>query len=723
MRYRCNVGRFRGWVQIASTFVVLVGLVVCGGWLFGIAALQRLHPHLASMKLNTATALVLIGLALRFSLDGAARVRSRRRLALAAVAIGGATLAEYVLDANVGIDELLRADPTTFGVPGRMALATAGCVVVLGAALACLETCLAEWLALGGALFAHVALLGYLYGIEDLYVVGPFASVPLHTAGALYVLAIGIVLSRPQRGLMRFVASDSPGGVLARRLLPAAVVLPAVLPLVRQWGEHSGLYSPAVGRALLVTSTSVVFLILIWGTAAAVVRADQQRRAAESSVREREAYLAISNERLRVLAEVSSTFARAATDYQALLDQIVRTIADIVGDGCMITLLSADGELLLGAANAHRDAVLELDYKDYFIGFAVPKATSSSIAAQVARSGEPLRADILPAAMVAQTEEVLKPLVARLNVHGFAVVPIRARQIVIGTLSLMRSAPGRSYTADDVTLLQDLADRAGLAIENARLYERLEQRVRERTAELETANQELEAFSYSVAHDLRSPLRGISGFSRAVLEDYADRLDADGVEHLQRIEAGAQRMAHLLDDLLDLARVSRAEVHRTCIDLSAMARGVVARLQISQPREIDLIVQDGLVVEADPRLLDIVLTNLLGNAWKFTGKRAHARIELGAQRDTGTTIYMVRDNGVGFEAAYLGKLFGVFQRLHTVHEFEGTGIGLAIAQRIIHRHGGRIWAEGQVDRGATFFFTLEPTPAIRASGRRLEAVS
>jgi len=717
------VARFRGWAQIASVFVILVGAVVCCGWLFGIAALQRLHPHLASMKLNTAIVLILMGLALWFALHGPDCTRARRRLGTVAAAIAAATLVEYGLGVSVGIDELLRTDPTALGVPGRMAPATAGCVVVLGVALACLETRVAEWLALIGALFAHVALLGYLYGIEDLYVSGPFSSVPLHAAAALYALAIGIVLSQPRRGLMRFVANDSPGGVLARRLLPAAVVLPAVLPLVRQWGEQSALYSAGVGRALLVTSTSVVFLILIWGTAAAVVRADQQRRAAEGSVREREAYLAISNERLRVLAEVSNTFARAATDYQVLLDQIARTIADVVGDGCAVTLLAPDGDQLLPAANAHRDPALELDYRNYFVGCVVSKTTSNSISARVARTGEPLCADILPAAMVAQSDPALRPLVERLNVHGFAVAPIRAHQTVIGTVSLMRSTPGRSYTADDLMLLQDVADRAGLAIENARLYEGLEQRVRERTAELETANRELEAFSYSVAHDLRSPLRGLAGFSRTLLEDYAAGLDADGVEYLTRIEAGAQRMGRLIDDLLDLARVSRAVVHRKRVDLSGMARAVLARLQLAQPREVEIIIEDGLVAEADPRLLDIVLMNLLGNAWKFTSKRAHAHIELSMCANTRTTTYVVRDNGAGFEAAYLGKLFGVFERLHTVHEFEGTGIGLAIAQRIIHRHGGRIWAEGQVDRGAAFFFTLEPTQTIRDVAARLEAVS
>jgi signal transduction histidine kinase len=573
-----------------------------------------------------------------------------------------------------------------------------------------------------GAVVAHLALLGYLYGVPDLYAIKPFNSVALHTAVALGVLGLGIILARPQRGIVRVVSSDSPGGMLARRLLPAAVAAPAALALALQWGEHAGLYGGGFGRAMLVLCSTVLFAVLIWGTAAALTHVDQRRRAAEDDVRTSEARKTVllaelvrSSDRLRVLSQVSDAFAAVATSYQALIDQVARTVAKIVGDGCMVTLLSDDGERLFNAANAHRDPALESDYKAYLAGLSLPVATSTAIAAAVVRTGQPRRADVQPDAIVAHSDDALKPVVARLNIHGFAVVAIRVRHAVIGTLSVQRSEPNRSYTDDDVTLLQDLADRAGLAIENARLYGQLEQRVRERTRELEIANGELEAFSYSVAHDLRAPLRGIAGFSRTVIEDYADRLPADGVGHLTRIEAGAQRMALLIDDLLDLARVSRAQLRSSRVDLSAMARTAIARLQAEQPvRNVEIVVEDGLVAQADPGLLDIALTNLLDNAWKFTGKRARARIELAACADQRPRTFFIRDNGAGFEAKYAAKLFGVFERLHPANEFEGTGIGLAIARRIIDRHGGRIWAESTVGEGATFFFTLETAVASDA---------
>ena len=235
----------------------------------------------------------------------------------------------------------------------------------------------------------------------------------------------------------------------------------------------------------------------------------------------------------------------------------------------------------------------------------------------------------------------------------------------------------------------------------------LEQRVIDRTAQLEAANKELEAFSYSVSHDLRAPLRSIDGFSQAVMEDYGDKLGPDGQADLQRVRAATQRMAQLIDDMLDLSRVTRAKLVREEIDLSALARSVGAEIQKAEPRRhVDFRVTEGLAVEADPRLLRIVLENLLRNAWKFTGKHATANIEFGVLRDNGKPAYFVRDDGAGFDMTYANKLFGAFQRLHAMTDFSGTGVGLATVQRIVARHGGRVWAEGAVEKGATFYFTL-----------------
>ncbi len=229
-----------------------------------------------------------------------------------------------------------------------------------------------------------------------------------------------------------------------------------------------------------------------------------------------------------------------------------------------------------------------------------------------------------------------------------------------------------------------------------------------REAQLQASNRELEAFSYSVAHDLRAPLRGMTGFAQLLLEDYGEKLDAEGLDCLQEIHHNARRMAALIDALLSLARVARSELRPERLDLSAVARGVVAHLGRDEPaRAVEVVLAPHLPVDADPALAQTLVENLIGNAWKFTGKVATPRIELGAtMTDADRHTFFVRDNGAGFDMTFAGKLFAPFQRLHTAGEFPGTGIGLATVQRIVHRHGGRVWAEGKVGAGATFFFTL-----------------
>ncbi|HEU5315479.1 MAG TPA: ATP-binding protein, partial [Chloroflexota bacterium] len=254
------------------------------------------------------------------------------------------------------------------------------------------------------------------------------------------------------------------------------------------------------------------------------------------------------------------------------------------------------------------------------------------------------------------------------------------------------------------------------------------------TTRLAESNKELEAFAYSVSHDLRAPLRSIDGFSRIVLDRYAAQLDAVGQDYLRRVRAASQRMGQLIDDLLALSRVSRAELRRERLDLTALAQAVAAELRERQPeRHVDLLVRSGLEAIGDPSLVRAVLENLIGNAWKFTGKRERARIEVGTlgslvgrgtlgapERRTptrldGLTAFFVRDNGAGFDMAYADKLFGAFQRLHATADFEGTGVGLATVQRIVRRHGGWVWAESEVDQGATFYFALPTAPTTHAA--------
>jgi PAS domain S-box-containing protein len=246
----------------------------------------------------------------------------------------------------------------------------------------------------------------------------------------------------------------------------------------------------------------------------------------------------------------------------------------------------------------------------------------------------------------------------------------------------------------------------GVVRDITELKERTED-LKRKTVELAALNKELESFSYSVSHDLRAPLRSIDGFSEALLEDYGINLDEKGKGYLQRVRASSLRMTELIDALLVLSRVTRSEMRHESVDLSEIAQEMATELQETQPeRQVDFIIMPGLVANGDKTLIRSVLENLLGNAWKFTGKKPNARIEFGVTEHAGKRTYFVSDNGAGFDKAYTDKLFGTFQRLHTTDEFSGIGIGLATVKRIIHRHGGQVWAEGEIGKGATFYFTL-----------------
>jgi signal transduction histidine kinase len=240
-----------------------------------------------------------------------------------------------------------------------------------------------------------------------------------------------------------------------------------------------------------------------------------------------------------------------------------------------------------------------------------------------------------------------------------------------------------------------------------RAQDELELRVSERTRELVSANQELEAFSYSVSHDLRGPLDALNGFSYVLLKNYSDRLDANGKESLQSIRTAAVRMSELIDDLLNLSRITTSTIHREKIDLSAFARSIMEELFRTAPeRKVEFIAPPVAEAFADVRLLRIVMDNLLRNAWKYTSHHEHARIEFGSDAQNGRNVYFVRDDGSGFEPRSVDRLFQPFQRLHSAEEFPGNGIGLATVRRIVQRHGGNVWAEGVVEKGATFYFTL-----------------
>jgi PAS domain S-box-containing protein len=312
---------------------------------------------------------------------------------------------------------------------------------------------------------------------------------------------------------------------------------------------------------------------------------------------------------------------------------------------------------------------------------------------------------LVPAERRHQEEELISGHLAGGEVERFDTVRRRkdGRYIDVSvTISPVRDAGGRLVGIS--TVARDISDRR-----------RVEEALARAKDAAEDASRELEAFSYSVAHDLRAPLRGMNGFAQVLLDTYGEKFDAEGKDWLQEILLNAHKMAALIDSLLSLSRVTRSELRREEVDLSALCRATAAQLRATEPqRTVDLVVQEDLHADSDPALARALVENLVGNAWKFTSKVPAARIEFGAIEKDGRPAFFVRDNGAGFDMAFAGKLFSPFRRLHTEAEFPGTGIGLATAQRIVRRHGGRTWAEGAVNAGATFYFTL-PTSTTEAT--------
>lgn len=311
------------------------------------------------------------------------------------------------------------------------------------------------------------------------------------------------------------------------------------------------------------------------------------------------------------------------------------------------------------------------------------------------------------------SERYLKPLGITSLLDACIVVDGKLK----GVVSFEHVGEQRTWHVDEEAFVSTIASMVGQLMTNVErkkaeeeiriLNEELEHRVKERTVQLEAANKELEAFAYSVSHDLRAPLRALEGFSANLENNYADHLDEQGMHYLNRIRKASLHMSDLINDLLQLSRITRAVIKDQKVDLSNLAGDVIQKMQQTEPeRRVTVEIAPGLTARGDARLLQVVLENLLSNAWKFSSKNPQARIEIGLTRVNDEEVFFVRDNGAGFDIAYAGKLFGPFQRLHGVNEFPGTGVGLATVQRIINRHGGKIWAEGEVGQGATFYFSL-----------------
>ena len=401
-------------------------------------------------------------------------------------------------------------------------------------------------------------------------------------------------------------------------------------------------------------------------------------------------------ERLRILTELERAVASEQAP-QEIASAVIRPLRELLGVPRAIVnrfdLAAGEVEWIAAAGRRRTHVGPGVRYSIRLMG---------DVAA-LAR-GEPQRVDVR--ALPASPE---KDALLASDVAVYMVVPMRAGGELLGALSF--GAPSDAFTPEQLRIAEEVATQLAIAMFQARLLARLrdhaaelEATVRKRTAALEAANQELEGFSYSVSHDLRAPLRAVDGYARMLEEDYAARLDDEGRRLLAVVRQSSARMGRLIDDLLAFSRLGRQQPAKQLVDMTELARDVVTELRNGAAASVELGALPS--ARADRALIRQVWTNLVGNALKYSGKRADARVEIGGRQDGGESVYWVRDNGVGFDMRYADKLFGVFQRLHRADEFDGTGVGLAIVQRVVARHGGRVWAQAQPGEGACFHFSL-----------------
>lgn len=671
---------FVGRVCIAAGLAIGAG-AYCG-WLFGIHWLRR--PLLSFAAVNPATAVLLVcgacGLLVR---TWGSKVPRSIGTALGAVLIiSGAT---KLLDAGglpvpaidqVLFAELINADLLA-GMPNRMAPNSAFCFFFLGIALVPLPAgtdsskAPEQFALLPVALAAMLSTLGYIYGVPHFSGLLGFTPMAPLTAVSLLLLAVGYVASSPARGFLRHFTTTLAGSMVARWLIPATLVAPVILGFVRLMLEKHLMLSPEFGLSIVILSMMTIFALFVWFTTRALNLKDQE----QSIVREEMALLNLNLERR--VDERTAAVLKTETRLRQVLDAMSEGF-QIMGFDLRYLYVN---DAVARQAKLPKEVLLRSTFLELFSTSANPELMDAF-------------------------QRCLKHREA-FHMENRFVFPDGSD----GWFDLhFQPIPEGLFI-----LSSDITDRKRTEMEILRLNENLEEKVHARTAQLEAVNNELESFSYSVSHDLRAPLRTLTGYIRMLRETTGKALNDEAGRMITVIEKIAARMNQLITDLLAFSQLGTQDLHPATIDMNLLVADAMLELfPEGPPAQLTLNLTKLHPAYGDATLIQQVITNLLSNAIKYSARSEKPIVAIRSVREGDHVIFEIRDNGVGFDMEYADKLFGVFQRLHSSADFEGTGVGLAIVQRIIHKHGGRVWAEAAPGDGARFFFSLPTAEAAKS---------